>query len=78
MPKRFERHVQGKIMAGLLEMAPLIVTVLAIVFIVGYADLVRDLPFISGQPWDFRGLGLIIIIVAALPGGAHYRHPTRT
>ena len=65
MPKRFERHVQGKIMAGLLEMAPLIVTVLAIVFIVGYADLVRDLPFISGQPWDFRGLGLIIIIVAA-------------
>ncbi len=44
-------------------MAPLIVTVLVVVFIVGYADLVRDLPFISGQPWDFPGLGLIIIIV---------------
>ena len=46
-------------------MAPLIVTVLVVVFIVGYADLVRDLPFISGQPWDFPGLGLLIIIVAA-------------
>ena len=52
-------------MAGLIEMAPLIVTVLVVVFIVGYADLVRDLPFISGQPWDFPGLGLLIIIVAA-------------
>ena len=46
-------------------MAPLIVTVLVFFFIVGYADLVRDLPFISGQPWDFPGLGLLIIIVAA-------------
>ena len=46
-------------------MAPLIVTVLAVLFIVGYADLVRDLPFISGQPWDFPGLGLIIIIIVA-------------
>ena len=55
-PKRVERHVQGRIVAGLLEMAPLIVTVLTVLFIVGYADLVRDLPFISGQPWDFPGL----------------------
>ena len=65
IPKRFERHVQGRIVAGLLEMAPLIVTVLVTVFIVGYADLVRDLPFISDQPWDFPGLGLVIIIAAA-------------
>ena len=64
-PKRVERHVQGRIVAGLLEMAPLIVTVLAVLFIVGYADLVRDLPFISGQPWDFPGLGLIILIIVA-------------
>ncbi len=64
-PKRFELHVQGRIVAGLLEMAPLLVTVLVIVFIVGYADLMRDLPFISDQPWDFPGLGLIIIIAAA-------------
>ena len=63
--KRVKRHVQGRIVAGLIEMAPLIVTVLVVVFIVGYADLVRDLPFISGQPWDFPGLGLLIIIVAA-------------
>ncbi len=65
IPKRFERHVQGRIVAGLFEMAPLIVTVLVTVFIVGYADLVRDLPFISDQPWDFPGLGLVIIIAAA-------------
>ena len=65
IPKRVERHIQGRIVAGLLEMAPLIVTALVVLFIVDYADLVRDLPFISGQPWAFRGLGLIIIIVAA-------------
>ena len=65
IPKRFERHVQGRIVAGLLEMAPLIVTALVTVFIVGYADLVRGLPFIADQPWDFPGLGLLIIIVAA-------------
>ena len=64
-PKRVQRHVQGRIVAGLLEMAPLIVTVLVFFFIVGYADLVRDLPFISGQPWDFPGVGLVIIIVGA-------------
>ena len=64
-PRRVKRHIQGRIVAGLLEMAPLIVTVLVILFIVGYAALVRDLPFISGQPWDFPGLGLVIIIVVA-------------
>ena len=52
-------------MAGLLEMAPLLVTLLVVVFIVGYADLVRNLPPISGQPWDFPGLGLIIVIASA-------------
>ena len=64
-PKRVQRHVQGRVVAGLLEMTPLIVTVLVVFFIVGYADLVRDLPFISGQPWDFPGVGLVIIIVVA-------------
>ena len=64
-PRRAKRHIQGRIVAGLIEMAPLIVTVLVILFILGYADLARDLPFISGQPWDFPGVGLVIIIVGA-------------
>ena len=64
-PKRVQRHVQSKVVSGLLELAPLIVTVLVILFIVGYADLVRDLAFISGQPWDFPGVGLVIVIVVS-------------
>ncbi len=64
-PKRVQRHFQGRVVAGLLELTPLIVTVLVIFFIVGYADLVRELPFIAGQPWDFPGVGLIIIIVVS-------------
>ena len=65
MPKRIERHIQGRIVGGLLELAPLIVTALVIAFLIGYADAIRGLPIIEGQPWDFPGIGLIILIVVA-------------
>ena len=43
---------------------PLLVTVFLIAVIVGHADsFVRPLPYISGRPWDFPGIGLIAIIV---------------
>ena len=66
LPKRIENHIQRKTLAGLLEMVPLIITLLVLLFIVEYADsFVRILPFVEGQPWDFTGVGLIVVIVSA-------------
>ena len=64
-PKRVERHIQGRIVSGLLELAPLIVTVLVITALIGYADLIRSLPFIADRPWDFPGVGLVIVVVVS-------------
>ncbi len=51
LPKRIENHIQRKTLAGLLEMVPLIITILVLLFIVEYADsFVRILPFVEGQP----------------------------
>ena len=62
--KRVERHVQGRTVAGLLDLVPAIVTLLVVLFLVEKTDaLVRPLPFIANRPWDFPGLGLIVIIV---------------
>ena len=57
---RFDRHMQGRTMAGLLGLLPLLATVVVILFFVGYADSIRSLPFVKGQPWDFPGIGIII------------------
>ena len=66
LPKRIENHIQRKTLAGLLEIVPLIVTVLVLLFVIEYADsFVRTLPFVEGQPWDFTGIGLIVVIVFA-------------
>ena len=66
LPKRIENHIQRKTLAGLLEMVPLIITILVLLFIIGYGDsFVRILPFVEGQPWDFTGVGLIVVIVSA-------------
>ena len=62
--KRFEGHIQGKTLAGLIELVPLIVTVVVLVAIIGYADsAVRGLPFVEGKPWDFWGFGMIVAVV---------------
>ena len=61
---KFESHVQGKTLAGLFELVPLIVTVVVLVVIIGYADsAVRGLPFVKDEPWDFWGVGMIVAIV---------------
>ena len=66
LPKRIESHIQRKTLAGLLEMVPLTVTILVLLFVVEHADsFVRILPFVEGQPWDFTGVGLIVVIVSA-------------
>ena len=66
--RRLERHVQGKTISGLMELFPLLVTILVIGVIIGYADnfvhpLIRFLPweapFIGGL--TFTGVGLIVL-----------------
>lgn len=68
--RRIERHIRGKTISGLMELFPLLVTILVLAVIIGYADsfvhpLVKylpwDLPFIGGL--TFTGVGLIILTV---------------
>ncbi|MDE2788338.1 MAG: DUF502 domain-containing protein [Chloroflexota bacterium] len=62
--QRIEGHFQGKILAGLMQLVPILVTVFVLAFIIGYADgFVRPMPFVRDQPWNFPGIGLIAIIV---------------
>lgn len=61
---KFEGHIQGRTLTGLFELVPLIVTVVVLVVIIGYADsAVRGLPFVKDEPWDFWGVGMIVAIV---------------
>ena len=60
-----EGHFQGKVLAGLLELVPLLVTIIVILFIVGRTDgYVRELPFVQGRPWDVPGIGLAALVIA--------------
>lgn len=59
--KRVESHVQGRTLAGLLDLVPLLVTLLVVLFLVEKTDgLIRPLPFVAGRPWDFPGIGLVV------------------
>ena len=68
--RRLVRHVQGKIVGGLMELFPLLVTILVVGVIIGYADnfvhpLIRflpwEVPFIGGL--TFTGVGLIVLAI---------------
>ena len=60
-----EGHIQGRVVAGLLQLVPLIVTVIVLLFIVNRADgYVRQLPFVEGEPWDVTGIGIAAVVVA--------------
>ncbi len=64
LPQRTGRHIQSKTMSGLIELVPLLVTFLLLSFIINNADkFIRPLMFVSSQPWDFPGIGLIAAIV---------------
>lgn len=61
--KRIEGHFQGRVLAGLMQLVPILVTVFVLAFIIGHTDnFIRPMPFVKGQPWDFPGVGLIGII----------------
>ncbi len=64
MVNRIESHIQSKTLSGLLDLVPAIVTLLVILFFVERTDsVIRPLPFVSEQPWDFKGIGLIVSIL---------------
>ena len=62
--RRFERHIQGRTLAGLIDLVPLLVTIIVLVFIIDYADtFIKSLGFVEDRPWDFPGIGLIVLVV---------------
>lgn len=62
--QRIEGHFQGRVLAGLMQLVPILVTVFVLAFIIGHTDsFVRPMPFVKDRPWDFPGIGLIGIIV---------------
>lgn len=62
--QRIEGHFQGRVLAGLMQLVPILVTVFVLAFIIGHTDsFIRPMPFVKDQPWDFPGIGLIGIIV---------------
>ena len=62
--KRVENHIQRRVLKGLLELVPLLVTFLVIVYLVNATnEFFRELPFIKDRPWDFPGIGLVILVI---------------
>ena len=65
MMSAVEGHFQGRVLAGILQLVPLMVTALVLWFIIDTAQsYVRLLPFVEGKPWDKPGLGIGVLIVA--------------
>ena len=69
--RRLERHLQSKTIGGLMELFPLLVTIIVLGVIIRYADSVVR-PLTSQLPWkipglgqfgtlDFTGVGLILL-----------------
>ncbi len=62
--KRIETHVQRRVLSGLFELVPLIVTIIVLVWLYNSIDPnIRSLAFVKDQPWDFPGIGLVALAV---------------
>ena len=62
--RRIESHVQGRTLSGFIELVPLLVTVVVLLFIIRHADsLIRPLGFVKDRPWDFWGVGFIVLVI---------------
>ena len=62
--KLVEQHIQSKVLAGLIDLVPTLVTIVVVLFLVEKVDaLVRPLPFVQDRAWDFPGVGLIVSVV---------------
>ena len=65
MMSAVEGHFQRRVLAGLLQLVPLMVTAGVLWFIIDTAQsYVRLLPFVAGKPWDKPGLGIGVLIIA--------------
>ena len=66
-PNPFQRvmnHIQGRTVAGLFELLPMLVTAFIMYFIIAKADeFIRPLMFVKDRPWDFQGIGIISTII---------------
>ena len=61
--RRITGHIQSRTMTGLMELVPLLVTLIVLWFIIGYADqFVRPMKFIADRPWDVPGIGILAAI----------------
>ena len=79
--QRVRRHVQTRTIAGLMELVPLIVTIVVVALIVGYADnFVKQSRLVEGRPWDVPGIGLVVLAVifylAGLVTSSHFGRRT--
>ncbi len=61
--KRVENHIQSRVLKGLLELVPLLVTAIAVFWLVGFTEGVRDWPFIDGTFLDRPGIGLVVLAI---------------
>ena len=65
-PSRFrkvESHIQANTMRGFLQLIPLLVAVVVVLFIISKTDgYIRNMSFVEGRPWDFTGIGLLVTI----------------
>ncbi len=66
--QRIGGHIQGKTVAGLFELLPMLVTAFVIYFIIAKADefimpMVSSLPPVYGRTLDFPGIGIILAII---------------
>ncbi len=69
--RTIESHVQGTVVAGLIELVPLIVTVIVLTYLINATDeFVRSWAFIKERPWDFPGIGLIVMAAVFYAVGA--------
>ena len=62
--KHIDSHIQGRMVVGLINLLPMLITIVVLLFLIGNADrLIRPLPFISGEPWDFPGIGVVVLVL---------------
>ena len=67
---RVERHLQRKMLSGLLNLVPFLITVAVVSFIIGVTDpYIRVLPLVKDRPWDVPGIGLVALMALAYLAG---------
>ena len=62
--QRLESHILRTVISGFFVAIPLLVTMLIIWYLVVFIDgFIRPLGWVTGKPYDFPGLGLILLVI---------------